>query len=75
LIVGRLARRRNVAHDHRDSRSVTVDHQRWCGVTFNRATATLNGIPRSGTSGRYPITFTAANGGGTVRQAFTLTVT
>jgi hypothetical protein len=45
------------------------------GVTFNSATATLKGIPRSGTKGSYKITFTAANSAGKVKQAFTLTVT
>lgn len=45
------------------------------GVTFNSATATLKGIPRSGTKGSYKITFTAANSVGKVTQAFTLTVT
>ena len=45
------------------------------GVTFDPATATLNGIPRSGTRGNYPITFTAANMAGTIKQRFTLTVT
>ena len=45
------------------------------GVTFDPAEATLNGIPRSGTRGSYPITFTATNAAGTIKQHFTLTVT
>lgn len=45
------------------------------GVTFDSATATLKGIPRSGTKGSYKITFTAASSAGKATQAFTLTVT
>jgi alpha-tubulin suppressor-like RCC1 family protein len=45
------------------------------GVTFHSATATLSGIPRTGTRGSYPITFTATNAAGKVKQAFTLKVT
>ena len=32
------------------------------GLTFNAATGVLSGIPASGTSGIYPLTFTAQNG-------------
>jgi hypothetical protein len=45
------------------------------GVTFDSASATLKGIPRSGSRGSYPITFTATNAAGTIKQHFTLTVT
>jgi hypothetical protein len=45
------------------------------GVMYNSATATLNGIPRSGTAGSYPIVITARNAAGTTTQHFTLTVT
>jgi hypothetical protein len=46
------------------------------GVTFNSATGVLGGTPASGTSGSYPITFTAHNGVGLdASQSFTLTVT
>jgi alpha-tubulin suppressor-like RCC1 family protein len=45
------------------------------GVTFHPATATLSGIPRSGTTGTYAITFTATNAAGKVTQHFVLTVT
>ena len=45
------------------------------GVTFQSATATLDGIPREGTSGSYPIIITAKNAAGTITQTFTLTVT
>jgi large repetitive protein len=45
------------------------------GVTFDAANNTLSGTPASGTSGSYPITFTASNGiGGNATQNFTLTV-
>jgi hypothetical protein len=44
-------------------------------VTFQSATATLDGIPREGTSGSYPIIITAKNAAGTITQTFTLTVT
>jgi hypothetical protein len=47
------------------------------GVTFTPGTgsATLSGTPASGTSGTYPITFTASNGvGSNATQSFTLTV-
>jgi hypothetical protein len=45
------------------------------GVTWSPGKATLSGIPGSGTPGSYPITFTATNLEGTIKQAFTLTVT
>jgi hypothetical protein len=47
------------------------------GVTFignANGTATLVGTPASGTSGNYPITFSATNSAGSNAQAFTLTV-
>jgi len=48
------------------------------GVTFvanSNGTATLSGTPAAGTSGTYPLTFTASNGIGTAAsQTFTLTV-
>ncbi len=48
------------------------------GVTFTdngNGTATLAGIPATGTDGSYPITITAANGvGSNATQSFTLTV-
>ena len=45
------------------------------GVTFQSATASLEGIPGEGTSGSYPIIITAKNAVGTITQDFTLTVT
>ena len=45
------------------------------GVTFNAGTGALSGTPAAGTSGTYPITFTATNGiGAPATQNFTLTV-
>src|SRR5205823_184612 len=45
------------------------------GVTFNAATGVLSGTPAAGTTGTYPISFTAGNGVGTsATQNFTLTV-
>jgi Putative Ig domain len=47
------------------------------GVTFRNngnGTATLSGRAAANTSGTYALTLTATNGGGTVTQAFTLTV-
>ncbi len=47
------------------------------GVTFKdngNATATLSGLPASGTAGSYSITITASNGGTPANQSFTLTV-
>jgi len=45
------------------------------GVTFNAATGVLSGMPAVGSLATYPITFTAANGGGTnATQSFTLNV-
>ena len=45
------------------------------GVTFNAGTGVLSGTPAAGTSGSYPITFTAHNGvGSDAAQSFTLTV-
>jgi hypothetical protein len=47
------------------------------GVTFtynNNGTATLAGMPAAGTSGAYPLTLTATNGGAPVTQHFTLSV-
>jgi hypothetical protein len=45
------------------------------GVTFNPSTNILSGTPVAGTSGTYPISFTASNGIGTnAVQNFTLTV-
>ena len=46
------------------------------GVTFVPATGVLGGTPAAGTTGTYPITFTASNGvGSPAMQSFTLTVT
>jgi hypothetical protein len=45
------------------------------GVTFQSATATLDGIPGQGTIGSYPIAITAKSAAGTITQDFTLTVT
>ena len=48
------------------------------GVSFSnsgRGTATLTGTPTAASAGTYPITFTAANTGGTTTQSFVLTVT
>jgi hypothetical protein len=45
------------------------------GVTFNASTGILSGNPQAGTSGTYPIVFTATNGVGLAfDQQFTLTV-
>jgi hypothetical protein len=47
------------------------------GVTFTArtdGTATLTGTPGPNSYGSYPLTFTATNAYGTVRQSFTLTV-
>ncbi len=45
------------------------------GVTFNASTGILSGNPQAGTSGTYPITFTASNSAGSpFEQQFTLTV-
>jgi hypothetical protein len=45
------------------------------GVAFNSATGVLSGTPAAGTTGTYPITFTASNGvGSPAIQSFTLTV-
>ena len=45
------------------------------GVTFTAATGKLAGTPAAGTTGSYPITFTASNGvGSNATQSFTLTV-
>ena len=45
------------------------------GVTFTPGTGVLAGTPATGTSGSYPLTFTASNGvGSNATQAFTLTV-
>ena len=46
------------------------------GVSFTGGTgsATLSGTPASGTSGTYPLTFTATNAIGSVQQNFTLSV-
>ncbi len=45
------------------------------GVTFNTGTGELGGTPAAGTSGTYPITFTASNGvAPNATQNFTLTV-
>ncbi len=47
------------------------------GITFTdngNGAGTLSGTPASGTSGTYPITFTASNSAGSVSQSFTLTV-
>ena len=47
------------------------------GVSFTdngNGTATLAGTPASGTSGSYPLTFSATNTTGTRQQSFTLTV-
>jgi hypothetical protein len=48
------------------------------GVSFNNngdGTATLTGTPTAASAGTYPVTFTAANTGGTTTQSFVLTVT
>ncbi|MGD0245247.1 MAG: putative Ig domain-containing protein [Streptosporangiaceae bacterium] len=48
------------------------------GVTFTnggKGTATLTGTPTAASAGTYPVTFTAANTGGTTTQSFVLTVT
>src|SRR5207302_838656 len=45
------------------------------GVSFNTTTGVLSGTPAAGTSGTYPLTFTASNGvGSNATQSFTLTV-
>jgi hypothetical protein len=47
------------------------------GVSFTDngdGTATLAGTPAAGTTGSYPLTFTAGNSAGSTQQAFTLTV-
>jgi len=45
------------------------------GVTFNAATGVLSGTPAAGSSGNYPITFTAVNGIlPSATQSFTLVV-
>ncbi len=45
------------------------------GVSFNPSTGVLSGTPQAGTSGSFPIVFTASNGIGTAAtQDFTLTV-
>jgi len=45
------------------------------GVTFTPGTGKLSGTPGAGTSGSYPITFTAHNGiGADATQVFTLTI-
>jgi hypothetical protein len=44
------------------------------GVTFSSASASFQGIPRAGTSGRYPVMITAQSAAGTVTQNFILTV-
>ena len=45
------------------------------GVAFNPATGLLSGTPAAGTTGTYPLTFTAANGTlPNASQGFTLTV-
>ena len=45
------------------------------GVTFNNSTDVLSGTPASGTTGTYPVMFTASNGvGSNPTQSFTLTV-
>ena len=48
------------------------------GVSFvngGKGTATLSGTPAAASGGSYPVTFTAANTGGTITQSFVLTVT
>jgi hypothetical protein len=45
------------------------------GIAFNAASGTLGGTPAAGTTGSYPITFTASNGiGSNATQNFTLSV-
>ena len=44
------------------------------GITMNTVTGILGGTPATGTSGGFPISFTATNNTGTVTQNFTLTV-
>jgi hypothetical protein len=43
------------------------------GITFNAATGALSGTPAAGTSGNYPLVFTAS-GAGTNSQNFTLVI-
>ncbi len=48
------------------------------GVTFTDdgdGTGSFSGKPKSGTTGRYPLTFTATNVAGSTEQSFVLTVT
>ena len=48
------------------------------GVSFSNngnGTATLTGTPTAASAGTYPVTFTAANTGGTTTQSFVLTIT
>ncbi len=58
--------------------SVTESGALPSGVTFTanaNGTGTLSGTPAAGTSGTYPLTFTASNGiGNAAQQSFTLTV-
>src|SRR5277367_5151003 len=44
------------------------------GITMNSLTGLLGGTPATGTSGSFPISFTATNSTGTTTQNFTLTV-
>jgi YVTN family beta-propeller protein len=44
------------------------------GITMNILTGILSGTPASGTSGNFPISFTATNSTGTITQVFVLTV-
>ncbi|HQR10700.1 MAG TPA: Ig-like domain repeat protein [Casimicrobiaceae bacterium] len=45
------------------------------GIVFTPATGVLSGMPAAGSSGAYPLTFTASNGtGSNATQAFTLNI-
>ncbi|MGA2845189.1 MAG: choice-of-anchor D domain-containing protein [Candidatus Acidiferrales bacterium] len=44
------------------------------GLTINKLTGIVGGTPATGTSGSFPISFTATNSTGHVTQSFTLTV-
>jgi hypothetical protein len=44
------------------------------GLTFSAATGLVSGTPQDGTSGNYPITFTATNSAGSGMLTYTLTV-
>ena len=71
-------------HGHHGGQPDQLHHQRdpqrgLAGrVSFSNngnGTATLTGTPTAASAGTYPVTFTAANTGGTTTQSFVLTVT